>query len=242
MAPRSPIPPTGVARPGCPRPRRLRVALVAAVVLGAGLGTVQQAATPRPAGAAATSWPLHWSVDTPGWNRSSSPVIADIDGDGANEVVVGHQDGILRAYEGDGSLRWATAAVPGIGAGCRAQSGPTAVDSSPAVADLDGDGTAEVIVGLGSTWRSGQNGSLLVLDGPSGAIEWRWAGGRDRDTIPANTGVPDGWCDGVFTTPAVADVDGDGSLDIVFAGWDFNIWAVDHTGTALAGFPFDNDD
>ena len=170
------------------------------------------------------------------------PAIADVDGDGKNDIVFGHQDGKLRAYDGDGTLKWSSAAVPGIGAGCNAQGTGTAIDSSPAVADLDDDGTPEVIVGVGSTWVEDQNGSVVVFDGVTGAIEWQWEGGRDTDDIWQNTRSPDGWCDGVYATPAIGDVDGDGYPDVVFAGWDFTIWAVDRHGVTIPGFPYNTDD
>ncbi|GJM39634.1 MAG: hypothetical protein DHS20C19_30010 [Acidimicrobiales bacterium] len=194
--------------------------------------------------AAADPYDKNWALLIDGWNRSSSVVIADIDGDRENEIVVGHQDGVLRAYEGDGTLKWATDAVPTVntGNGCASQSGASAIDSSPAVADIDEDGTPEVIVGVGSTWSENENGGVIVFNGETGAKEWGTNLGRDTGDVWANTGNLDGWCEGVFSTPAIGDVDGDGHLDIVFASFDFYIWAVDRTGEPLAGFPFNNDD
>ncbi len=185
---------------------------------------------------AASGYTQAWEFELAGWNRSSSPVIADIDADGQNEIVFGHQDGYLRAYEADGSLKWSSPALPGMGPDCPAQTGPTAIDSSPAVADIDHDGTPEVVVGVGSTWSPNQNGSVVAFNGKTGAREWGFDRTRDRD---ASNGV---WCGGVYATPAIGDVDGDGKLDVVFAGFDFNVWAVDGHGNALPGFPFDNDD
>jgi FG-GAP-like repeat/S-layer homology domain len=195
-----------------------------------------------PASAAVVPFDKAWAALIPGWNRSSSPVIADIDGDGQNEIVVGHQDGTLRAYEGDGTLKWASSAVPSTNAGCNGQGGASAIDSSPAVADLDEDGRPEVIIGVGSTWAPNQNGGVVVFDGATGTREWGTALGFDTGDVWANSGSPDGWCEGVFSTPSIGDVDGDGSLDIVFASFDFSIWAVDRNGTPLPGFPFNNDD
>ena len=211
--------------------------ITAALALFLALLAVEPASSAPPAG-----YEQDWVVDLNGWNRSSSPVIADIDDDGANEVVIGHQDGILRAYEGNGGLKWSAPAVPGIGPACNAQGAPSAIDSSPAVADLDNDGKAEIIVGVGSTWVANQNGSIVVFDGATGAREWGFTGGLDRGSLWSNTLALDGWCEGVFATPAIGDVDGDGGLDIVFASWDFQIWAVDANGTPLSGFPIDNDD
>ncbi|MEM7140536.1 MAG: S-layer homology domain-containing protein [Actinomycetota bacterium] len=192
--------------------------------------------------AASAPYDKNWALLLNGWNRASSPVIADIDADNVNEIVFGHQDGMVRAYEGNGALKWASPAVPSLNAGCAAQGSASAVDSSPAVADIDGDGTPEVIVGVGSTWAANQNGGVVVFNGKTGAREWGTALGRDTGNVWANSGSLDGWCEGVFSTPAIGDVDGDGNLDIVFAGFDFHIWAVDRTGTPLPGFPFNNDD
>ena len=95
---------------------RLFTAMLAAALLAAVLmASPSSASAPLPyqqnwdiidsSGCLDTSWQPRC------WNRSSSPVIADIDADGVNEVVLGHQDGYLRAYEGDGTLKWASAAI-----------------------------------------------------------------------------------------------------------------------------------
>jgi len=216
---------------------RFSATLVAVAVLTAGLGQAAGAAGPDPY---SKSWAF---LITSGWNRSSSPVIADIDNDGANEVVFGHQDGLLRAYDQNGLLEWAAPAVPGLAAECNPQSTPSSIDSSPAVADLDADGTPEVIVGVGSAWSPDQNGSVIVFDGVSGEIEWAFDRSEDAgDLWPYPIPVDDGWCEATFATPAIGDVDGDGHLDIVFGSWDWLIWAVDRFGDPLPGFPVDNAD
>ncbi len=79
--------------------------------------------------------------------------------------------------------------------------------SSPAVADLDGDGEPEVVASAYS---------IVALSGPTGALEWRVASGHDRSE-PGASNVGRTW-PGIV----VADVDADGSLEIVTAhgaGW-----------------------
>ncbi|MEM8706716.1 MAG: FG-GAP-like repeat-containing protein, partial [Actinomycetota bacterium] len=215
-----------------------------ASVAGLALAASTLSATPVGAAEAFSGDPLwnqQWEI-LDGWNRSSSPVIADIDGVAGNEVVFGTQDGFLRAYNGDGSRKWTAAAVPGIPAGCNGQSTASAIDSSPTVADLNKDGIPEVIVGVGSTWAPNQNGSVIAFDGRDGDILWQTDDARDTSNIWTGSRALDGWCEATYVTPAIGDVDGDGYDDVVYGSWDFMIWAVDRFGEPLPGFPFNNDD
>jgi uncharacterized repeat protein (TIGR01451 family) len=79
--------------------------------------------------------------------------------------------------------------------------------SSPATADLDGDGQVEVIASAYS---------IFVLDGSSGALEWKMSSGHDRNE-PNAPYVGRTW-PGIV----VADIDNDGGMEIVTAhsgGW-----------------------
>ena len=91
--------------------------------------------------------------------------------------------------------------------GCHSSWCETGWYSSPAVADLDGDGAPEVIASAYS---------IVALDGATGALEWRVASGHDRSE-PGASNVGRTW-PGIV----VADVDADGALEIVTAhggGW-----------------------
>ena len=86
--------------------------------------------------------------------------------------------------------------------GCYSSWCETGWYSSPAVADLDGNGTREVIASAYS---------IVNLDGASGALNWRVASGHDRSQ-PTATNVGRTWPNVV-----IKDVDGDGQLEIISA-------------------------
>ena len=50
---------------------------------------------------------------------------------------------------------------------------------------------------------------------------------RDYFNIWTNNPHPDGYADGVFSSPAIGDVNGDGYPDIVFGGFDLHVHAID---------------
>ena len=131
-----------------------------------------------------TGAPL-WTVTDPALrvNAVSSPAAGDLDGDGEVEVVTGGWDptggnaGGLIAFRSDGTLYWR---APGLYVGW----------GGPAIADLDGDGRPEVVIGN------------TVLDGQTGRV--RCTGG--------DSGIGD---NGEGPLSIVADLDGDGIPEIV---------------------------
>ena len=108
------------------------------------------------------------------------------------------------------------------GGGCHASWCESGWYSSPAVADLDGNGTPEVIASAYS---------IVALTGATGNLLWRVASGHDR-TEPAASNVGRTW-PGIGLT----DVDGDGALEIVTAhsgGW---VSVYDASGYFESGWP-----
>ena len=206
--------------------RRVLGPVAAAVVVATAL------ASPAPAAASLDDTTPRWSVTIPGGRiHWSSPAIADVDGDGSDDVVVGGLDGRVHAYDASGRP------LPGWPAAAVVRGGATAVASSPAVGDLDGDGHNEVVVGAGALEVQGQHGGVVVLerDGrrrcafQTGDVFDQWGGGG-----------PDGFSEGVFGSPALGDVDGDGRPEIVFGSWDHRIRVVNRSCQQLAAF--DNTD
>ena len=106
--------------------------------------------------------------------------------------------------------------------GCYSSWCETGWYSSPAVADLDGDGTPEVI---GSAY------SIFVLNGNSGALEWQVASGYDRSS-PGASSVGRTWSGIVL-----ADLDGNGDLEIVTAHSGGYVSVYNQQGYFEAGWP-----
>jgi hypothetical protein len=124
------------------------------------------------------------------------PALGDLDGDGDLDLLAGESSGEVNLWRNDGSVSEAawvlvTDRLAGIDAGRR---------SAPALGDWDGDGRPDLLLGSES-------------DGVSLWTNISYAG--EIDFAPAGTLVPDA---PTFATPAPADADGDGVLDLFVGG------------------------
>jgi outer membrane protein assembly factor BamB len=92
---------------------------------------------------------LLWSYTT-GYYVSSSPAVADINGDNMLEVVIGSGDNKVYALRHDGTLLWSYTTGGRIW-------------GSPAVADINGDSMLEVVIGsLDSTVYALRHDGILL--------------------------------------------------------------------------------
>lgn len=171
-------------------------------------------------------------VDTVGPVALSSPVTGTIDH--VPVIAFGTESGylyVVNARTGRNLPGWPRPVeiAPGV---------PTAVESSPTIAYLDGaDKPPTIIVGAGSTYVSDQQGGLVAFNA-NGTVRFRFVTEKIfNEWTPKG---PNNYTDGVFSTPAIGDVTGNGQQDIVFGSWDHNLYALTPKGQLVPGFPIDN--
>lgn len=198
--------------------------------------------------------------ERPGWPRQLSgrglaaPLLVDLDGGGLDVVVAAYSPSGLTAFHADGSpvTGWpapgashlvrasATADLDGDGSpeivGLTYSGEVLVVDahgkvrvrtprlfdfaiSSPAVGDLDGDGTPEIVVG----------GDFNNFTGAFYALS------ADGEVLPGWPVATGSW---VRTSPAVADLDGDGAAEVIAGSIDGWMHALRADGAPVSGWPY----
>jgi uncharacterized repeat protein (TIGR01451 family) len=146
-----------------------------------------------------------------------NPVTVDLDGDGKLEILFSSYDGRVHAY-------WLDKTEHGNWPYDVHTGGPYRFASEPAVADLDGDGTAEVIFGSWAQKGSYQTGKLHVLDYLGHVLH--------EVNLPAAYGSPD-W-NGALAAPTLANIDADPDLEVVLNTAHSGFVAYDLPDTANA--------
>ncbi len=169
-----------------------------------------------------------------GLDKGSHPGLLDIDGDGDLEIIAprprfpaaeggAFDSAHLMAVHHDGTLAW-----PGNGgSGDSAYVLPGNVNWSyagPTFADLDADGTVEILMVAniaGTYWPGSVRHVLTVINSVDGSIKWEHVG-------------EDFYYDANPQPPVVADLDLDGTLEVIL-----HTAVLDHLGSLEYTLPAD---
>jgi len=156
----------------------------------------------------------------------STPTMGDLDGDGRVEIIQGQGDGTIMVYE-----QTATNATSfGTGTLLKNADGTT-LDvgnfAKPTVADLDGDGFMELLVGE-------ETGNVLRYEQTTaGAQTFNRSALFTNLFGTATAGAPNG---GSYPRPTVADLDNNGLLDVLVGSNDGTLRRYEQTTANTAAF------
>jgi hypothetical protein len=201
-----------------------------------------------------------------GWGMYNQNVtVADLNGDGLREVIGPTDTHYITALDRGGNQLGANAVYSGrqfwsqVGvhvdhavdvrgwANCGAEHRPNFADSAPVVADVNGDGSAEIVV-VGNVYNCGTSPytSLYQMPFILRMDRTRWSGsGFDWTALPppgpgtAPLAEDFNVIESVVPNPAVADLDGDGRKEILYPSYDGKLHAYWLDKTEHGSWPHD---
>ncbi|MFC1594139.1 FG-GAP-like repeat-containing protein [Candidatus Omnitrophota bacterium] len=144
----------------------------------------------------------------------ASPAVVDLDNDGMKEIIIGSNFADFYVWHADGTI------MEGWPVDTNAFYG---VDASAAVADLDGDSDLEIIVGL--TFDYSSHKANVYAWHHDGSVVAGWP----QETLETYENFE--------SSPAVADLDGDGVLEIAVASSFRGLYLWHANGTSVEGWP-----
>jgi hypothetical protein len=218
-------------------------------------------------GSVRAGWPARRDGDPGfGWAMYNENVtIADLNGDGFKEIIGPTDTHYITALDRNGNQLAVSAlysprtvwsqvgvhvdqAADLLGfANCGVQHRPNFANTAPAIADVDGDGTLEIVV-VGDVYDC----SIGDPDGDLYHLPWilkldrtRWSGsGFDWTIVPAATAGSGplsqdyNVIQNSVTNTVVADLDGDGRKEILFPSYDGRLHAYWLDKTEHGNWPF----
>ncbi|MCP4145736.1 MAG: hypothetical protein GY752_10710 [bacterium] len=169
-------------------------------------------------GSVADGWPKQMNY----WNWAT-PAVGDIDNNGEMEIVVNDIHGHTYVWNHDGTEFFDGDNNPETDGVFHVRPAEWYTFSSPALADLNGDDTLEIV--FASKLQNGEPNNLYALDLTANNISgWPYE-------LPA---LAHSHC-----APAIGDLDCDGDLEIVIITENDELHVVTSTGMALSPFPID---
>ena len=174
--------------------------------------------------------------------------ISDIDNDGKMEIIMALADGTIHAIKSDGSEATGFPVHVNVLEGLDPLSPPekqhlgskayksgalkpeynSSIVASPAVGDIDGDGKKDIIVAT-------IDGKIFAFDN-QGELMYGFPVSIDPSHY-AHTDPLKVIDHGFFSSPTLADLDGDGTLEVIDAAMDGYLYAWHFDGTPVDGFP-----
>lgn len=223
-------------------------------------------------GALRGGWPKMTDSDTNGYAAgcyNENVGLADLDGDGDGEIIGPNDTHYIAAFHDDGSpLRaspiygasgnqnkpWARVglhvdhAVDLRGyANCGTEHRPNMANSAPTIADVNGDGTLEIVV-VGNVYNCGTDPYTDLYEMPFilNADRTRWKDATyDWTVIPipdANAGpLSEDYnvIENNVPNPVVVDLDGDGKREILYPSYDGRVHAYWLDKSEHGAWPFE---
>ena len=217
-------------------------------------------------------WPQMTDSDTHGYAAgcyNENVGVADIDNDGRGEIIGPNDTHYAAAFNDDGSPVRANAIYGQAGglnkpwarvglhvdhavdlrgyADCGVEHRPNMANSAPTIADVNGDGTREIII-VGNVYNCGTDPYTDLYEMPFilNADRTRWKDAlSDWTAIP----LPDGAAaplsedytviENSVPNPVVADLDGDGRQEILYPSYDGRVHAYWLDKTEHGSWPFE---
>lgn len=130
-----------------------------------------------------------------------APAIVNVQGDGHPEIVVSLNDGFMHAFAHDARELWRYDYRHGK---------PLMYASEPSIADLDDDGSPEIVFATYGDPDTTDSGNLVIL-GADGSL---------LHDVPLPDAGHNGNGNGAPAAPGIGDLDGDGQLDIFVQTFD----------------------